>query len=235
MLNRLREYGLKLSPEKYRFFQTSVRYLGHIVSANEVETDPEKIEAIKTWPIPTTLKQLRSFLGFAGYYRRFIKDYSVIAKPLNDLTQPDLHQLPVIPALDMKEKQHADPCIRELIHQLETGEKIPPTARAELPELPLLLREWSKLMLMDGILYRRRGENEDLSYQLVLPPELHPLVLRSLHDDMGHMGIERTLDLVRSRFFWPKMAMDVEQKIKSCGRCVCGHPGVDSYGSRTRF
>lgn len=73
---------------------------------------------------------------------------------------------------------------------------------------------------MDGVLYRRRRDNEDLLYQLVLPEELRPMVLKSLHDDMGHMGIERTLDLVRTRFYWPKMAMDVEQKIKTCGRCV---------------
>lgn len=476
VLNRLREYGLKLSPEKCRFFQTSVRYLGHIVSEKGVQTDPEKIETIKTWPVPQTLKQLRSFLGFAGYYRRFIKEYSIIAKPLNDLTrgylparksknqkahktsffspnQPfgerwsqkcqrafetlienlttapvlgfadssrpyilhtdasvtglgaalyqeqegnlrviafasrglsqsesrypahkleflalkwsitekfqdylygadftvvtdsnpltyllttakldatghrwlaalstysfkllyragkqnndadalsrrphpgssdeplqdielikqfvtqhtvdsdilpeemvsaicqnhlarstrpgdggrmggftlieslsiqsdaipdsfcskDLSQLPVIPILNIKEKQQADPCIRELIYQLETGEKIPPTARAELPELPLLLREWSRLELLDGVLFRRRRDSEEIAHQLVLPENLRPMVLKSLHDDMGHMGIERTLDLVRSRFFWPKMANDVEQKIKSCGRCV---------------
>ncbi|KAK7879850.1 hypothetical protein WMY93_033485 [Mugilogobius chulae] len=475
VLDRLRQYGLKLSPEKCRFFQTSVRYLGHIVSEQGVETDPEKIETIKAWPIPTTLKQLRSFLGFAGYYRRFIKDYAIIAKPLNNLTrgyapagkakkstphktptyspnqpfgerwspscqlafeslieklttapvlgfadssQPyilhtdasvtglgaalyqeqegklrviayaslglsqseshypahkleflalkwavtekfqdylygaeftvvtdsnpltyilttakldatghrwlaalstysfkllyragkqnidadalsrrphlrssdetpndaelihqfisqhtvdsdaiseeivdaicqchlvrasspedlaqihltlieslsinadtvpdsysseDLHQLPLIQTLDIREKQHSDPCLRELIHQLQTGEKIPPTARAELPELPLLLREWSKLELVDGILYRRRRDNEELSYQLVLPEDLRPLVLQSLHDNMGHMGIDRTLDLVRTRFYWPKMALDVEQKIKTCGRCV---------------
>ncbi len=57
-----------------------------MVSEHGVETDPEKTEAIKTWPCPKNLKELRSFLGFSGYYRRFIKDYSQIAKPLNDLT-----------------------------------------------------------------------------------------------------------------------------------------------------
>lgn len=87
VLDRLREYGLKLSLEKCKFFQTSVRYLGHIVSEKGVETDPEKITTIKSWPIPTNLKELRSFLGFAGYYRRFIRDYSTISKPLNDLTR----------------------------------------------------------------------------------------------------------------------------------------------------
>ena len=86
VLNQLKEYGLKLSSEKCKFFQTSVKYLGHIVSQHGVETDPQKIEALKTWPVPKNLKELRSFLGFSGYYRRFVRDYSKITKPLNDLT-----------------------------------------------------------------------------------------------------------------------------------------------------
>lgn len=86
VLTRLREYGLKLSPEKCKFFQTTVKYLGHIVSEKGIETDPEKIASLKTWPKPNNLKELRTFLGLCGYYRRFIKDYSKIVKPLNSLT-----------------------------------------------------------------------------------------------------------------------------------------------------
>lgn len=72
ILNRLRENGLKLSPEMCHFYQRSVHYLGHIVSQNGVEIDPQKIEALKTWPKPQTFKELKSFLGFSGYYRRFV-------------------------------------------------------------------------------------------------------------------------------------------------------------------
>ena len=86
VLNKLKEFGLKLSPEKCSFFRTSVKYLGHIVSERGVETDPGKIAALTTWPKPKNIKELKSFLGFAGYYRRFIRDYSKIARPLNDLT-----------------------------------------------------------------------------------------------------------------------------------------------------
>lgn len=86
VLTRLREYGLKLSPEKCKFFQTTVKYLGRIVSEKGIETDPEKIASLKTWPKPNNLKELRTFLGLCGYYRRFIKDYSKIVKPLNSLT-----------------------------------------------------------------------------------------------------------------------------------------------------
>ena len=478
VLKRLKEYGLKLSPEKCKFFQTSVRYLGHVVSENGVETDPEKVNALKSWPIPKNLKELRSFLGFSGYYRRFIKSYADRVKPLNELTRgyppsrkapkgkgtcdqyhnpqqpfgarwtpdcqaafenlietlttapvlgfadstkpyilhtdasttglgaalyqeqdgklraiafasrglsnsesrypahkleflalkwsvtekfhdylygthftvvtdsnpltyiltsakldatsyrwlaalstfsfklqyragkqnldadglsrrphdpyldegqsekerdrisrftqqhladssiedvssdvvnaicqsslvrtvgdphaltlveslaisadaiPDsyveesLHGLPVIPSLshlDLKEKQRADPSLREIIFLLETGEKVPPTAKKELPDLPLLLRELNRLELQNDILYRKRKDNEQTSYQLVLPEELRATVLQSLHNDMGHMGIERTLDLVRTRFYWPKMSAAVEHKIKTCDRCI---------------
>lgn len=60
VLERLREYGLKLSPVKCRFFQTSVRYLGHFVSREGVKTDPQKVESLKTQPRPQTLKELQS-------------------------------------------------------------------------------------------------------------------------------------------------------------------------------
>lgn len=482
VLNRLKEFGLKLSLEKCKFFQTSVRYLGHIVSRAGVETDPQKIEALKTWPSPRNLKELRSFLGFAGYYRRFIQNFSKIVKPLNDLTAgypplkkgcrfkvdgdqylnprepfggrwtnncqqafetiidklttapvlgfanpklpyvlhtdastiglgaalyqeqdgvmriiafasrglsrsetrypahkleflalkwavtdkffdflyggsftvvtdsnpltyllttarldatsyrwlsalstfnfhiqyragrrnldadglsrrphpapvndqvsqkeeerihqflrqhmtesdeaahvsnqavkavcekhlvfppmsfdgddlhvplvtslamsagavPDSYEqcggLPTISSIseeELKQKQRADPAIGEIIHQLETGNTPPPTLRRELPELSILLRELSKLELQNGILYRKRKTSEVMHYQLVLPEELRDMVMRSLHDEMGHLGIDRTLDLTRTRFFWPKMGNDIERKIKSCGRCIC--------------
>ena len=85
VLTRLREYGLKLNPEKCQFVQKSVKCLGHVVSAKGVETDPDKVAAVKTWPRPQNVRQLKSFLGFTGYYRRFIPHYSKVAKPLSHL------------------------------------------------------------------------------------------------------------------------------------------------------
>ncbi|CAI5692272.1 unnamed protein product [Oreochromis niloticus] len=477
VLDRLKEYGLKLSPEKCKFFQTSVRYLGHIVSSKGVETDPEKVEALSTWPVPRDLKQLRSFLGFSGYYRRFIKNYSSIVKPLTDLTSgypplrkstkpkaksvkyhdpktpfgerwtpscdlafktiieklstapvlgfadpklpytlhtdasttglgaalyqeqngqtrviayasrglsrsesrypahkleflalkwavtekfadylygnqftvvtdsnpltyilttakmdamsyrwlaalstfsfklqyragklnsdadglsrrphgellndavsqkefdriqqftqthlsppdsslspevvsaicekhlvcssqndtiPLVHSLaisaaaipgdfvnendcgglPVIPHMSPEQitkEQRTDPCLREVIAQIETGEKVPPTVRAELPDINLLLRELNRLAMHNNILYRTRQDGGDVTYQLVLPEQLRDSVFQSLHCDMGHLGTERTLDLTRTRFYWPRMAAYIEHKIKTCNRCV---------------
>lgn len=482
VLNRLKEYGLKLSSEKFKFFQTSVKYLGHIVSEHGVETDPQKIEALKTWPVPENLKQLRSFLGFLGYYRRFVRNCSKIIKPLNDLTagysplrkhsqgkgkthlyfhpkesfeerwtpecqrafeeiidklttapvlgfanlslpyllhidasttglgaalyqeqdgqmraiafasrgltrseakypahkleflalkwavtakfsdylygtdftvvtdsnpltyiltsakldaksyrwlsalstynfklqyragtqnqdadglsrrphgelqddavsrkererikqftlhylmeqetpdvvlpdavkaicekhdvewshknstcpsvtlveslavhsdalpsgfqQEDNHGLPIIghwTEEEMGAKQRADPDLRVVIEHKESGDMPSPALRHELPDLVLWLREWKRLELKGGVLYRARQEHGRVTHQLVLPTEFRATALKGLHDDLGHLGIERTLDLVRSRFYWPRMSACVEQKIKMRECCV---------------
>ncbi|KAK7884500.1 hypothetical protein WMY93_027623 [Mugilogobius chulae] len=454
VLNRLKEFGLKLSVEKCTFFQTSVRYLGHIVSKNGIETDPDKVEALRSWPIPKNLKELRSFLGFSGYYRRFVEGYSHIVKPLHELTagyppsqkklkplvnpaqylnpkepfggrwtvacqeafetiKEKLTSAPVLAFADPKKpyllhtdasatglgavlyqeqegqkrviayasrglsrsesrypahkleflalkwavtekfsdylygtsftvvtdsnpltylltsakldatsyrwlsalstysfkiiyragRQNTDadalsrrphgnltsdllsekekeriirfaehhltlptsspliniqfkrfltaisfavlliklltilsfiPCqcpltayqtaslltSRHVIAQLETGDLPPPSVREHLPELPLLLRDLHRLELHDNVLVRSRQLGNQLQYQLVLPQECRADVLFSLHDQMGHMGIERTLDLVRNRFYWPRMANDVQTKVKTCERCI---------------
>lgn len=87
VLDRLEECGLKISLDKCQFCQSQVKYVGHIVSALGIATDPEKVSVVKNWKMPTDLRSLRSFLGFCGYYRRFIKNYSAIVRPLTELTK----------------------------------------------------------------------------------------------------------------------------------------------------
>ena len=85
VFSRLQLHNLKLKASKCDFLRSRVAYLGHIVSEEGIQTDPEKTAAIENWPVPKSIKDVRSFLGFTGYYRRFIKDYASIARPLNDL------------------------------------------------------------------------------------------------------------------------------------------------------
>ncbi|XP_038062329.1 uncharacterized protein LOC119732798 [Patiria miniata] len=83
VFSRLQQHGLKVKPAKCSFFKTEVNYLGHLVVAGEgVRPDPEKIATVKDWPQPTTVTELRSFLGFTGFFRKFICQYSSIASPL---------------------------------------------------------------------------------------------------------------------------------------------------------
>ncbi|UYV70538.1 hypothetical protein LAZ67_7003442, partial [Cordylochernes scorpioides] len=89
VLECFRGAGLSLKPSKCRFAYQKLPILGHVVSENGVEPATDKIEAVKEFPIPKNVKQVRSFLGLCGYYRRFIKNFSKISKPLTCLTEKD--------------------------------------------------------------------------------------------------------------------------------------------------
>ena len=81
--------GLQLKPSKYEFFKSWIAFLGHIVSKDRIETYPKKITTIKEWPIPKTVTEVWSFLGFTNYYHKFIPMYVQIARPINQLVSGD--------------------------------------------------------------------------------------------------------------------------------------------------
>ena len=89
VLKRFRNAGLKLQRAKCSLYQEEVSFLGHVVSAKGVATDPSKSQRVSNWPIPTNQKEVQQFVGLAGYYRRFVKNFAHIAKPraLHHLTE----------------------------------------------------------------------------------------------------------------------------------------------------
>ena len=89
VLIRVAEYGLQLKSTKCNLFRSSVPFLGHIVGRAGLECDPSKVSAVANWIPPTTTKGVREFLGFTGYYRRFVPDYSTVAQPLVRLLGKD--------------------------------------------------------------------------------------------------------------------------------------------------
>ena len=87
VLQILQDHNLFLQPEKCEFEKTSTEFLGIRVEQGTVHMDDKKVDKVKNWSAPKTVKGVREFLGFTGYYRRFIKDYSALARPLLDLTK----------------------------------------------------------------------------------------------------------------------------------------------------
>ena len=433
VFSRLLEYGLKLKPSKCHLLLKKVKYLGHVVSENGVEADPDKVEAVAKWPLPETVQELRQALGFFGYYRRFVKDFSKLAKPLHDLlkgvenksrinkktpivmnpeaiaafyslkeklTSPPIlafadyklpfqvstdastqglgailyqvqdgksrviayasrglkpselnypaHKLeflalkwavcdkfhdylyghsfdvytdnnplsyiltsakldatghrwlaelslynfkvhykpgrnhtdadhmsrlpgvctevertideeavkaisngihlqqaiveqlcadrcalqyyeqevyPVDVEMDQsapvwRETQMNDDVLQQLIPMVESGQR--PEWTTLSSDLRPYIREWDKLVMLDGVLYRSRldPDTDCKVHQLVLPSSERQRALTGLHDDVGHLGRDRTLQLVRARFFWPRMAEDVKEKVRTCPVCI---------------
>lgn len=86
----LQQHGLFVKASKCSFAQQHLDYLGHVIGIHGVSTDPKKVMAVQHWPIPKNLKQLRGFLGLAGYYRKFIKGYGILTKPLTELLKKDV-------------------------------------------------------------------------------------------------------------------------------------------------
>ena len=423
VFQKIREHNLKLNPQKCSFFKNKVVYDGHVVSSSGVETDPQKVEKIKHWPVPTDAAKVREFLGFAGYYRRFVKDFSIIAKPLTNLlvgvmgkkgklaaksanwkwgeeeqsafnSLRDRLMSPPILAYPDYERPfvlHVDACASGLgavlcqesdgmervisyasrglsqsersypAHKLEflalkwsvtekfndylyghefsvltdnnpltyvlTSAKLdatghrwlaalaaynftlkyrPGKSNADADGLSRLAnpdrremssaaveslcksaiyspwvnvvcfsaqiakdldvhgefnpKDWRKIQLDDphifpihrcvtngeklrknkyahketlqlyrsvdnfelqrGVLYRSTIVDGKKKLQLVLPKSYRAQAIRGLHDDMGHLGRDRTLNLLRDRFFWPRMATDVDDWVHKCTRCI---------------
>ena len=89
VFGRLRRAGLKLKPSKCAVCQKEVTYLGRVVYSDGIATDLSKSEKVSNWPLPTSQREVKQFLGFVSYYRRFIKNFATIAKPPHTLLKKD--------------------------------------------------------------------------------------------------------------------------------------------------
>jgi hypothetical protein len=90
VFEKMQEQGFFLKMSKFEFFKSSVPYLGHVISSAGIRPDPKKVSAVENWPTPTSVFDVRSFLGLANYFRRYIHDFSKHAAPLINLTKGNI-------------------------------------------------------------------------------------------------------------------------------------------------
>ena len=158
VFNKLRAAGLKLKPSKCDLFKQQINYLGHVVSKEGVSTDPEKIKPVTEWPQPTTATEVRPFLGFVSYYRRFITNFSKVAKPLNKVLQ----NLEGTPSKKKKFKVHWGPEQQEAFETLQrlcTGSPI--LAYADF-KAPFILYTDASGDVLGAVLYQVQEEHKRL-------------------------------------------------------------------------
>lgn len=122
VFERLDELGITLRAKKTKIGFSSRRLVGHIVSMEEIGTDPDKIEAIVEAPFPTTKRGIIAFLGITGYYRRFIHQYAMIAKPLTRFLKDDSPASQATPeALEKLLERSNDHCCQHQCYELQIG------------------------------------------------------------------------------------------------------------------
>nr|ABF96581.1 retrotransposon protein, putative, Ty3-gypsy subclass [Oryza sativa Japonica Group] len=229
VFNALRDARLFANLEKCIFCTERVSFLGYIVTPQGIEVDEMKIKAIKSWPVPQTITQVRSFLGLAGFYHRFVKDFSTFAAPLNELTKKGV-----------------------VFHWGKTQEKLFDTLKDKLTHAPLLqLPNFGKTFELEcdasgvgigGVLMQ---DGKPLAY---FSKKLHgPVLNYSTYDKelyaleahggglMGHFGAKKTKDVLALHFFWPRMRKDVERFVARCTTCQKAKSRLNPHDRDAKF
>ncbi len=135
-------------------------------------------------------------------------------------TVPGQSTVPNLLVSDWKEAQLDDSDIAKVMEYLHHGDR-PRILANESDGVRVLLRQWDKLTLQQGVLYRQTFDvTKKRTLQIVLPQKYKQQVMTSLHDDMGHPGVEKTTGLIRQRFYWPRMNTDIYNKCQTCERCI---------------
>eukprot|EP00833_Pecoramyces_ruminatium_P008145 jgi/Orpsp1_1/1182177/evm.model.c7180000080193.1 len=149
VLKRLHENGLYAKLSKCEFSTTKTTFLGHVISDKGISMDPNKVKAIMDWPIPSNITEVQSFLGLCNYYRRFIKNFAEIAKPLHNLTRKNV------------EYQWSEECDKAFNHLKESFTKEPILAHAD-PDLPFVVETDASNFAIGAVLSQRNEKTNEL-------------------------------------------------------------------------
>ncbi|GBG71376.1 hypothetical protein CBR_g8795 [Chara braunii] len=215
VLSLLRQHQFKINWEKCEFGRTRILYLGHEISAEGLKPDDAKVASIRDWPRPQSVTEMRSFLGMTVYYCNFVKNYSIMAAPLTDLThldtlwewtdRPDFLGALITEfgladdvTLSLVEAYLEDLFMVEIIRRLEAKDKV--TA--------------DEFVLVNDLLFLEKAGNKRLS--VPNRESLRSLFLGKCHDASGHFGYRKTAANLLQQFWWPTMMKDAKLYVETC-------------------
>nr|CAH67280.1 OSIGBa0111L12.7 [Oryza sativa] len=249
-LTHLRQVLQLLSNHQWK---EHISYLGHIISGAGVATDPSKIQSIVDWVRPTTIKKLRGFLGLAGYYRKFIKNFGAISKPLTQLLKKDapfnwtaeveqafqllkqsLVSAPVLALPDFQqpftlETDASDLGIGAVLsqnqHPIAYGYDQDPVSVKLLTKLAVNPASHPQYKLHKGLL-KHKGR-----VWVGNNSSMQQQIISALHDSPmgGHLGFLVAYHRIKSLFSWPHMKDTIQQQLNACSICLQSKPDRAKY------
>eukprot|EP00794_Sanderia_malayensis_P013568 gene13568-14969_t len=224
LLTAIRNAGLKLKPSKCHFAQTSVKFLGFQIGDTGLTPDPEKVKAIKEYPVPKDLTELRRFIGMISYYRRFILRFSDVASPLHHaVSRAPVNNIQIsrYSVDELQELQDLDEDLSRVKGWIREDSRPEQKPRNGTDVLYALYNIFDSLSVENDLLSRSWEDDTGKErYQVVLPKFIAPTILKEAHEQVGHMGVAKTFDFIQRRFYWPGFFKSVENFCACCEICA---------------
>jgi transposase InsO family protein len=186
----------------------------------EINPDPEQIcaEASACWPLPLELQK--------DVWQELLEADMAKINIESSMVPHTATSLPTLSKPDVMKMQQEDSIISPILPFWKDKQKPPISFRKKQRKCTqLLIRQWDRLVEIEGVLYRN-VKDPDLGYlqQLLLPQKLKDRLLKGYHDEQGHQGAERTTLLIRKKCYWPMMDRDIRNWINTCERCIMAKP-----------
>ncbi|UYV67424.1 hypothetical protein LAZ67_5000530, partial [Cordylochernes scorpioides] len=220
------ESNLKLNAKKCRFAFEELEILGHITNQEGIKPAEYNIKAVRDFPQPKKAKEVLSFLGMCSYYRKFIKDFSLIADPLTSLIrknvqfiwtgkQEEAFQNLKKALMNPPILGHFDPNAATCIHTDASNIGLGATLIQNIGGEEKNFKE------ENGCLYKKNPNPEGREWLLVVPKKRRKEIMSEYHNHMlnGHLGVARTTYRLKNKYYWPSMLKDVSEFVKTCHLC----------------
>ncbi|UYV64680.1 K02A2.6-like, partial [Cordylochernes scorpioides] len=245
VFDKLRQYNMKLKLSKCIFGRTEVKYLGHIISHNQLKPDPGKVKSIQDFPRPDTVKKVHQFMGLANYYRKFVKDFSKISFPLVRLTRKNqpfiwneeveesfaklkmaLSTKPVLAIYNPDYPLNLSSKSCNIVHR-SGKQQTHVDALSRLPVVNIATQELQEHQQNSDLSFLKNSHTHDGVvmikqrgvFKAVVPNSLTKKILEEYHDSLSHPSITKTCKLITQCYWWKGITTDIKNYVRSCKSC----------------